>query len=708
MTRQASRIRVLAFARLLMLCACLLGLGACSGVPVDRYGIDEVEIVGAEQLDDDALEACLATQPREAAITLNLGMSLPPSCGSPPFDSHVPRVRLWIWPWTEWNLFDLVVFERDLERVVRWYHARGYYDAEVVDWRVEPESAMDSDTVRGDTQCDREGSDEGCTVRVVIEVHEGEPTLVSEMRLEGVDGLPKELRARIREEVPFRVGDRFDEALYESAKEWLRTALSEESYARAEVSGRVVVDRQQREASVTITVDAGPRCRFGELTVEGAQGFTEEVIEDAAIITPGQPYSDTAIVSAQAAIYDLGAFAAVNVVPEVPEDGDVVPITIQVRHAEQTRFQLGGGIQSGSAQNPTGNTTEAVPQWDVHLLSSWEHRNFLGGLRKLRLEDRPRLVFPDAFPTATDPRFGNVARVTFRQPGVFEPRTHLTFETTWDYGPDRFVDIQRHQVDMGLSLERFFARRRLHVRAGIYESIYRVPDPDSRTFDGTVVPADSELTYLGQEFVLDLRNDSLRTTGGIHLRVETQEAGFFLPSSWDYFRVSGELHTFAPLFAGIVLVNRIKLGGMFIDHAVQSVDDLSQELGPTSQRLRGGGGTDHRGFRPGDLGDGSEGGIRHWLASAELRFPLTRSFFITTFLDAGDVSRTEGLRFDHPQIAVGGGIRFLTIIGAITLDVGWRVPDWQVLADEDERVEQPPSIFGGFDGAINLTLGSSL
>src|SRR6187399_670336 len=108
-----------------------LALPACAHPDAGRYGISSLVIEGNEALDGEAIAACLISRER-AHFGLKLGVSSP-TCGKPPFDSSPPTLRLWRWPWTEWPTFNQAVFEQDLERVRRFYRARGYYDARVIE-----------------------------------------------------------------------------------------------------------------------------------------------------------------------------------------------------------------------------------------------------------------------------------------------------------------------------------------------------------------------------------------------------------------------------------------------------------------------------------------------------------------------------------------------------------------------------------------------
>lgn len=359
-------------------------------------------------------------------------------------------------------------------------------------------------------------------------------------------------------------------------------------------------------------------------------------------------------------------------------------------------------------------TTDApveVPQWDLHLLGAWEHRDLFGGLRRFRLEERPRLIFAEAFPRTVEPHFGNLLTTAFSQPAFLEARTTLRLDAAWDFGPDPFLDISRHQVDLAASAHRLFGRRRVYLEVGFRETLYRVAGRAESALAGVESPANSDLFVAEQEVRVDLRNHPVRTRSGMHLSLSLQEAGYWLPSSWDYVRVEPDLRLYAPLFWQMVLVTRFSLGALFLHEAAADLDSTSQTLGPASERLRGGGGTGNRGFFPGELGDGPEGGIRSWLASAELRVPVTRNLSLTTFFDMGDVSREPRFRFDHPQATAGLGMRLVTILGPVTLNFGYRLPDLQVTGEDRRdpggRLTEIDLLLFTFPGAVNLTLGDT-
>jgi outer membrane translocation and assembly module TamA len=139
--------------------------------------------------------------------------------------------------------------------------------------------------------------------------------------------------------------------------------------------------------------------------------------------------------------------------------------------------------------------------------------------------------------------------------------------------------------------------------------------------------------------------------------------------------------------------------------ASDDLDDLSRELGPNNYRLRGGGASSNRGFLAGQLGVGLDGGTRRWETSLELRVPIGADWVLAGFADFGDVSR-GAIRFTHLNTSLGYGLRYYTLIGAIRLDVGYRIPRWQ-RSDGSDGIEDDANevLFSGLPGAVHLTIG---
>lgn len=755
---QKARVLVSAGAVLLVVVSAV----GCATVPRGRFGIESLEIQGMEALDDESLETCLATQERPVFRLCFGSCKASTSCGVPPFDGGRLSLLRFSWPWTDWELFDRSVFERDQERIRRWFRARGYYDAEIVEVSVDPPEALErfSGAPRSDGEDD--DCEDDCEVEIVITVREGEPVLVEGLDVEGIDNLPLDIKGEVWDQIELEPGERFDEAFYDRSKSAIAKRLGDLGYAHAEVGGTVNVDPDARTATVTYTVDSGPVCRFGAITVEPIeppdcqvgdfvivedQEIPLDVIRETALLEadgPGtsQQFSSERIAEARRAIYELGAFSAVQVIPNIPEDRSdpVIPVTIRAEPGRICRLGVGVGFLSGIAPELGTVDLQAVPRWDIHLSLSAESRNFFGGLRRLRIEERPRVIFENQFPLIEDePAPGNLLRLEFTQPAFLEARTNLVVQADWDLGPDPFEEFFRHSVDFLMGPERLFFDGRLFAAARI-GTVIQVPletTPQAETW---------EAVFLEQFLRLDLRDKPTDPTEGFFAQLDMQQAGLVPVSSWSYFRFEPDLRAYLPLPFGIVLAARFSMGALFIVDIADTIDDDQiRNRGPNPFRLRGGGPTSNRGYLAGQLGDSERGGLRSWQASVELRVPLTTNFLVVFFADAGDVhsglSWDDGdgagdaviedprFRFNVPHLSPGFGFRYRTPIGAIRLDIGFAPPGVQSFSDNAgsstcERGMETVACVGAeclcnpapntvnlgfvkFDGAIHLTVGEA-
>ena len=511
--------------------------------------------------------------------------------------------------------------------------------------------------------------------------------------------LTPELRAELRDQLSLRAGERFDEALYNADLAGLADVLAEASYPGAKIDGRVIIDREQRTARIEYRIDAGPACVFGELRVQGAEGMPQALIAEAAAIPEGEPFRRSVVDDAQNAIFALDVFSSVRMDTRI--EGRVVDVVAIVQPARVESWQAGVGVRSGSLRRVTSDETYSVPQWDVHLSASYTHKNFLGGLRHLRIEDRPALIFLDDFPGVPDggPRIGNVLSVEFDQPAFIEARTKLRVNAAWDVGPDAFQGYFRHDLATKLILERTFLRQRLTARVAVGHDLYYVAQAE--------VPddvSDYRLPYLEQQLVFDVRDDSARPRTGAYASAIVQEArrlgGY---GSWNYVRLLPDVRGYVPLLWDVVLAARFALGILWVQEAASDLDPTSALLGPQTYRLRGGGAYSNRGFAAGRLGDGITGGSRRWEGSLELRVPLGGDLGAAVFGDVGDVHRETRFRFTHLNTALGFGLRYYSLLGALRFDAAWRVPGLQVVGGGDEP-ELEASVL---PSAFHLTIGEA-
>lgn len=678
----------------------LLGLflAGCAAHEPGRYQVKDISFRGQKDLAEVPLEQCLVSRARPK-FELKLGLKSA-TCGEPPFDSQAPRLNLWHWWWADWPAFNHAVFDKDLERIERWYRARGYYDAKVVDVEYDPPAAADPSM---EPSCNLE--EEVCPVRITVTVEEGQPTLIDSIDWEGIEHLDPKLQADLQNEGKLASGEPIDEAEYEAAKERMYEVLRKEGFAQPSVEGTVKIDTDAHEARVVYRIEPGPLFTFGTASVEGNGSLPEEPILAAAACEDGRAYTPMLVQEMQAEVYALGAFTSVQVHEEIDEERRKVDVRIEVTPHSPHALRVGVGLLSGARMRTSTGDLQDVPQWDTHLFARYEKRHVFGTLGRLSIEERPRMIFSDQFPRPTQPRFGNIVKLRMNQPGLIEPRTDLFSENAWDMGPDPFLRFWRSDVYFRVGAKRGFFVRKLLTTLAVQQDLFIVGQgANNQTSDGSELPSSYGYTFFEQDLKLDFRDNRFRPIRGVYFGLNVTESFRWQGSDWTAFRVAPEVRTYVPLFFDVVWASRFSIAGLFIRDATPQLDATSQRLGPSTYRLRGGGANSNRGFLAGRLGVGLQGGIRRWEASTELRFPLGSNFALASFADVGDVNDQPQWRFQHLNLAVGGGLRFYTIIGAIRLDFGLRVPSLQ-RADGSDGIEPDANELFGAPGALHLTIG---
>jgi outer membrane protein assembly factor BamA len=691
-----------------------LGLGCVSSRDVPAAGprIAEVELLGAESIDGERLLEGLATRASPNRLVVALS--------------------------GQYEVLDESLLERDLERVERFYRARGYHEAKVVGARV----------IR--TEAER--------VRVQLVISEGQPVRVASaapgrmgVTIDGLESVADpDTIAELIAESP-RADEIFDEADYERAKSEMRRVLADRGYAFAMVSGRVDIALARREALVRFHIAAGPKAVFGPITIAGLQHVPEDKVRDSLLISPGDEYSAAALEDARRALINLGVFASVTLEADTGKPGSAaVPVRFTLRESPPRALRLGAG-----------GRLDAV-ELSGSLTASWEHRNFLGGLRHFSLEARPGVVlFPTRmadFPNLATPDralLDGSLEARLVQPSFLEGRTKGFSSAALEVQPLLYWDTPVTaplfgflEVAARAGLERPFFSHRLFVTLSLNWLAELPLDYGQLSFGGQSPPATpgeiSDLYIAYPELLVryDLRDNPLDPKNGLLLTNSLQSALPVLGGTVSDLRLRPEARFYVTkrkltlafraatglLFPGnysaprteagspgniptadkqVLLFRGFFSGGPFSNrgYALHGVGERQPFLPtndpgvPCSTADPNNAANDERCLRP-------VGGLTSWELSFELRFPigLLDPLGAVLFVDSSDVrlGRAEyTLATSH--LAPGFGLRYPTPIGPIRLDLGLRLLE---LLGSEEAESSAPTLFGA-PMTLHLAVGQA-
>jgi outer membrane protein insertion porin family len=529
--------------------------------------------------------------------------------------------------WQADPIFDPVTFREDLERLRRFYEARGYYRA-----RITHDVTVDSENSR---------------VEVKIEVFEGPPVIVAQVAVElsGTDLSPPLL--------PIKEGEIFVEETYRKGEEVLRQLLLDRGYAHVVTERHAEVNLDQDRARVNYRADSGPLSFFGETTVEGTNEVEPYVILRELSYKPGETFSAAKIAESQRKILALDLFSLVRIAPkEVAGKPAIVPMEVQVAEKEPREIRVGVGY---------GTEDEFRAQLQ------WQHNNWSGGGRRLSILGRYSSISITGAITLIQPHF-----LSPHTRGILGFRQDREDESTYLLNASRFNPRLEQIFDprlkgfIGYRLEYNFLSR---VSSATIEALGPVRERGL-------------LSGPAMGLIWNTSDGPLNPTKGEVISLTFDQAGKIWGGQFRFYKMTGEARKYLLLGWETILAGRLKIG---FAEPLGAEENL-----PIFERLYSGGEKSVRGYARRKLGplnaNGDPiGGLSLIEGSLELRRAIWGPLGGALFVDFGQVSTRS---FDPPvndlKFGSGFGVNYQTPVGPLSLYVGfpWRpargVASWQI------------------------------
>ena len=419
-----------------------------------------------------------------------------------------------------------------------------------------------------------------------------------------------------------------------------------QGHAKARVSGQdVVADHPNQTLSARVTLQPGPRLRFGPVDVIGNQRTRENRVRKIAGLPQGEVYDPAEVERAENRLRRTGTFSSVTI---TEDEGitrpDLLGTTITVVEEKPRRLSFGAELSSLEG---------------LDLTAAWMHRNLLGGAERLRVEGRIANI------GASGNGLDYGIKLTIDRPATLTPDTTLRFATEYDHldEPDYRFDAFR----LGIGFTHVFS----DSLTGRVDLAYSLIDGTEFSTSRSA-PEDFRFRSLSLPIglVWDRRDNKADAKRGFYIETEVKPfLGFGTTGSGV--RATADLRGYRSFGADdrFVIAARAQVGIIAGADLVETPrDDLF---------FSGGGGT-VRGQPFQSLGVNLlrgpieyQIGGNHFLAgSLELRTKVTDTIGVVGFVDAGRVD--VGSFFDGPgdwHAGAGLGLRYATGFGPIRLDV---------------------------------------
>lgn len=660
----------------------LLGGVAAGGTPLaaqtDRPELVRVRFEGNRAFPDDSLRRAIVNRPTDCRLPgwiCALGIDL--------------RRRSYLQPRE---------LDRDALRLQVYYMERGYRET-----RVETEVARDG---------------EGAVLS--FEIDEGLPVAIDSVEVFSFDEIPD---PAMLTDLPVERGDPLSAILLEATRDTLQHRLRDSGFAFADVLVNYTIPRDSYTAQVMFEVATGPRSRFGPILVQGNRELDTTAVRRMLPFREGQLYRTSQVVQGQRNLYGLELIQSAQVRPLLTEGDTVVPVQVVVSEGQVHRVRGGFGWTQSECLS-----TEA----------RWTSRNFLGGARRLTLRARVSNILAEALSATACSAVGTGEFSELNGQFAVELFQPFLFSSRNSFSASAFVERQslnpvfvRRAVGLDLAVSR-------SLGGGLVGTVAFRPsltdlDAADRFFCASFaacLPSDIDifsganlLSPVVLNFTQDRRNSLLNPSSGYAWIVDLEHARRYTGSDFGYDRglIEGSAYRTT---GGVVVAGRLR-GGMVGQGEFADADQAQLRVVHPQKRFFSGGANSVRGFGENRLGprvlaadvesllgyptpeaagpvctpeavvdrtcdpdplpddafvSQPVGGTVLLEANAEVRFPLASSLQGVGFVDVGQVwARRTEVRFDELQVAPGIGVRYLSPIGPVRVDVAYRFRGAEVL-----------------------------
>jgi outer membrane protein insertion porin family len=570
-----------------------------------------------------------------------------------------------ILPWGKKAYFDRARFDADLKRIQAFYADRGYPDARVTSFDVKLNDKQDA-------------------VDITVTISEGQPVKVAAINFVGFDDsvIPSAHFTTLKNQVPLKVGRPRDRQLVVTTREMALNELKDHGYPYGKVETSEDDGTDGKSATLTFSAAPGLMAHIGSIEIQGNKTVDAHVIERELTFKTGDLFQRSVLQDSQRRLYGLELFQFANIEPLNTElQPTEVPVRITVAEGKHQRVNFGAGY---------GTEEKARVDAEYH------HVNFLGDARLagvharwssldrgLRLDFNQPYFFAPHFSFGAEaqqwytftPAYQSIvtgAKMTVTHRGTQQTSwaISLTNERTNSTIADQFINdvtLFSNLIALGLN-------------------------PTTKHQDGTLNAMGFDLQHTTADSVLDAHR-------GYQVAFHAEQAGRFLPGTFNYTALAIDGRQYLPIGDKIVFASRVQLGN------IRPVGGDQANV-PFSKKYFLGGATSLRGWGRYEVsplstcdpatstcGTGDSGlplgGDSMVSFSEELRAPLRGKLGAVFFLDGGAVSADSwGVNFRDLRYSVGPGLRYQTPVGPIRFDFGYQlnpIPELRISGQPQQR-----------------------
>jgi len=454
---------------------------------------------------------------------------------------------------------------------------------------------------------------------IVVSVCENEPILIADL------STLSELK--INSQIPLKEGDTFDAQKFTQSKKDIKNFYAQKGYCHAQLKAKAWIDTEMRKAYLFYETTPNELCYFAKIEISPSQNIESKIIESLLYIKKDDLFSMEKITQSYENLYGYDGISKAIIDTDMDENNSV-NVNVSVSENEKPiRFQAGlGGSSDEGAMVSLGV----------------KHRNLGGNLKTLSLNTRLTQI-------------------------------KQTIQTNFDMP---LANKNSTGLEAGLANESFAGFKEKRAFGSIYLGQRIIPHSlkESLVFDSSITYAsDDEILFPEKglflispklEYNYEKRDKILDSSKGYFVHSEVMGSMLSEISDASYYKyklTGGYIIPFEPSVLGF----KASFGSLHIYEG-----DI-----PSSYRFFAGGMNSNRGYGYRSLGPknsnadptGSDSILE---ITAEWRFFVYENFKGVIFSDNTFISNSEVPDYERGYYSAGIGLRYITPIGPIAIDVG--------------------------------------
>lgn len=472
-------------------------------------------------------------------------------------------------------------------------------------------------------------------IDITIEIHEGLRSTLDEITFTGNKSFSE---PELWREAGIQADQVYSTAIIDNARDALAAMYYSHGYSEARIDTHLEFNSDNNTVNVQFDISEGARYQIGWILVSGNAHTAEKVITRSSGLRPDDPYSPETLLEAQQKLYSLGLFNRVEIATIDQDLGAYKNLLIQVEEAKSIVVTPGLGVTDLGRFRGTLELSD----------------NNLFGLNRT-LAARVRVGYRE-----------RQFQTSYREPRLFNHDIQgiaaLTLDKT-DHLSHGDLVYQSNEVNVSLQTVRKLSKTRTLSLLASYETVNLLgPQVVIKT------PGLIQIARLGSSIITD-RRDSIRDpTRGNFITTSFEAADKHWGSEVNFVSLFNQSSYYASVRGGVIATSarvgwKRPYGG-------------DAEL-PISERFFAGGSTTLRGFKQNEAGPYA-GGQLMTIGNIEYRFPVNfiplKNLRGGAFYDTGNVfERPSDFALTQFTHSVGAGLRYITPIGPIRLDVGFNL-----------------------------------